>query len=123
MKFFILIVLFLTSFHSNALTVFVNDDAQIHPSSVATSPDTIKARNITYKIINGINQTYGYDIYVDGKIMFHQPSIPCLPGLNGFKKRKDAKNIALLVITKIKNGMMPPTITKEEMEKAGVSLK
>ncbi|MDD5694734.1 MAG: DUF4907 domain-containing protein, partial [Bacteroidales bacterium] len=39
---------------------------------------------ITYKLITGINETWGYDILVDGRVKIHQPSVPCLQGNEGF---------------------------------------
>jgi hypothetical protein len=76
--------------------------------------------NLNYKIINAANSTFGYDIFADGKLMIHQPSMPGMPGNNGFKNKVDAEKIAQLVITKIKKGEMPPTVTTEEMKKLKV---
>ena len=52
-------------------------------------------------------------------MMIHQPSAPGLPGNEGFKTKAAAQKVADLVIQKIKNGEMPPSITKEEMQKIG----
>jgi hypothetical protein len=75
------------------------------------------AKNISYKIINCINNTYCYDIYMDNKLTIHQSSIPGLPGKEGFKSKLAAENVAQLVINKIKKGEMPPSVTIEEMKK------
>jgi hypothetical protein len=72
---------------------------------------------LTYKIIDSINQTYGYDIFSDGKLLIHQPSIPGMPGNKGFKNKQSSEKVAQFVINKIKKGEMPPTVTKEEMQK------
>jgi len=74
----------------------------------------------TYKIIDGINKTFGYDIYVDGKLIIHQPSIPAMQGNEGFKIKPDAEKVAELVIVKIKKGEMPPTVSSEELKKLEV---
>jgi Domain of unknown function (DUF4907) len=92
-------------------------------SSSTTGVDTTKSRNISFTIINGLNNSYGYDIFVDGKLMVHQPSIPAVSGQKGFTKKEDAEKVAQLVVSKIKAGVMPPTVTRQEMEKLGVSLK
>lgn len=42
---------------------------------------------VSYKLIPGINNTWGYYILVDNKMKIHQPSIPGLPGNEGFKTR------------------------------------
>ena len=75
---------------------------------------------LTYKIISAPKKTYCYDIYADGRLMIHQPSAPGLPGNEGFKTKADAEKVAKLVIDKIKKGEMPPSVTKEEMEKLKV---
>lgn len=73
--------------------------------------------NVTYKIINAVNNTYCYDIFADGKLLIHQPSVPGMQGNEGFKTKQSAEKVAQLVVTKIKKGEMPPTISKEEMQK------
>ena len=75
---------------------------------------------LSYKIINTVNNTFGYDVFADGKLMIHQPSMPGMPGNNGFKDKAAAEKVAQLVITKIKKGEMPPTVTTEEMKKLKV---
>ena len=89
----------------------------------ACSDDTSKGRRITYNIIQGAENTYGYDILVDGKLMVHQPTIPAVPGQKGFTRKENAEKVAQLVVSKIKAGVIPPTVTRQEMEKLGVSLK
>ena len=39
----------------------------------------------TYNIIEAANNSWCYDVYVDGRLMIHQTSIPGLPGNEGFK--------------------------------------
>lgn len=99
--------------HPFLSVVFINDNID----------DTTKARNLSFKIIDVLHNTFGYDIFVDGKLMVHQPTIPGVSGNDGFKKKADAEKVAQLVITKIRDGIMPPTVTRQEMEKLGVSLK
>ena len=76
-----------------------------------------KKKSITYKIMSGINHTWGYDIYIDEKLKIHQPNIPGMSGNEGFKTKEDASKIAALVISKIKKGEMPPTVTTQELKK------
>ena len=78
-------------------------------------PKEFANSTLTFKIINNPDSTYGYDLYSDNWMMIHQPSIPCMPGQQGFKNVADAEHIAKLVITKIKKGEMPPSITIEEL--------
>lgn len=76
--------------------------------------------NLTYKIIDAPNNTFGYDVFADGRLMIHQTSIPAMPGNEGFKTKEDAEKVAQLVVEKIKRGEMPPTISEEEMKKLNV---
>ena len=74
----------------------------------------------TYKIIPAANGTYGYDIYADRRLSIHQPSIPAMPGNEGFKTRATAEKVARLAIAKMKKGELPPTISPGELKKLGV---
>src|SRR5207247_1715157 len=91
-------------------------------SNSALSPEanTYANTKCTYKVIDAPKQTYGYDVFADGRLMIHQTSAPALPGNEGFKTKEDATKVALLVIDKIKKGEMPPTISIDEMKKLNV---
>jgi len=84
---------------------------------VFSSPLPGKESTISYKLIPAVNNTWGYDIIVDNHVKIHQPSIPGLPGNEGFKTKAGAEKVARLVISKLKKGEMPPTITVDEMKK------
>ena len=71
-------------------------------------------------IIPSENNTFGYDIYMYGSVMVHQPSRPGLPGNAGFATEADAMKVAELVIKKIRNNEMPPTVTIEELRELGL---
>lgn len=75
---------------------------------------------LTYKIIPAANHTFCYDVLADGKILIHQPSKPSLPGNEGFTTKAAAEKVAQLIITKIKNGEMPPSVTTDELKKLNV---
>ena len=113
----VLVFFFLcTAFLMNARS---NPDQQKGSAKV---PDGKMPKNVsyTYTLIPAENKTWCYDIYMDKKLFIHQPSIPGLPGNEGFKTKADAEKIAKLVIDKIKKGEMPPSITIEEMKKLKV---
>lgn len=95
---------------------------------IATSADeTVKQKDnpyanaeITIKIIPSTNNTFGYDILLYGRPLVHQPSIPGLPGNDGFTTKEKAQKVAELVLKKIRNNEMPPTVTIEELNSMGV---
>ena len=89
------------------------------PVSMPTAEQVAKA-NITYEVIDGQDGSYGYDIYMDGKKLIHQPHIPGIAGTTGFRKKEDSQRVAELVIRKLKNKEMPPAITEQELRQLKV---
>jgi hypothetical protein len=85
----------------------------------ATFPDAAQFQQstITYKIIDAEGNTYGYDIYTDGNLMIHQPTKPGMAGNRGFDTKEAASKMAALVVSKIKKGEMPPSVSAEEVKK------
>ena len=86
-------------------------------SSNTTRP--IDSKVIEYVVFE-TKHGYGYKIYIDGKLSINQPNIPALQGTAGFESEADASRIAELAVLKIKKGIMPPTITLEELEANGI---
>jgi hypothetical protein len=74
---------------------------------------------IRFKIFHGENG-YGYDIIMDGHPYVHQPNIPALPGNRGFETEADAIKVAQLVVSKILNHVMPPTVGVNELDSLGI---
>ena len=97
--------------------------ATAQPDSSAAKfpePSAYAKTKLTYKIIDALKQTYGYDVFADGRLMIHQTSAPALPGSQGFKTKEDAAKVALVVIEKVKKGEMPPTVSIDEMKTLNV---
>ena len=63
---------------------------------------------------------WGYDIYNGGQIYIHQPNIPAIPGNRGFSSQQHAKTAGSFAVYKIRNNIMPPTISVEELDSLGV---
>lgn len=80
-------------------------------------PDS--AQSITYHVIAVTDGQFGYDVYVGGKLLIHQATIPAVTGTSGFSRRQDADAVARLVVSKLKAGQMPPTISRRELEAIG----
>mgnify|MGYP001767097675 CR=1 FL=1 len=70
---------------------------------------------ITVKIIPSVKKTFGYDIFVEGKPFIHQTSIPAMPGNEGFATREKAHRVADFVVGKIRNNVMPPAVTMNDL--------
>ncbi|MGC1244039.1 MAG: DUF4907 domain-containing protein [Chryseosolibacter sp.] len=86
-------------------------------SSTQLKSDT--TRKITYTMIGVGADAYGYDILVDGKVFIHQTTVPAVPGTRAFARKEDAEKVARLVVTKMEKGMMPPAVTRSEIEALG----
>lgn len=104
------------AFFGSFSTVF--GQAATKPASMPTAEQVAKAR-ITYEVIEG-QEGYGYDIYMDGKKLIHQPYIPGIAGTAGFRKKEDSQRVAELVIRKLKNKEMPPAVTEQELRQLKV---
>lgn len=85
------------------------------PAESAGYGQNARASNLKATIINVPNHRFGYDIYLDGRLIIHQPSIPALPSNEGFVTKADAETVARLIIYKISKSPMPPTVTTSEL--------
>ena len=70
-----------------------------------------------YFIIKADSATYGYSIYANGNLYIEQKNIPAVAGTKGFADTATAGKCAQLVIQKIKQGEIPPSLTAEELKK------
>jgi len=68
------------------------------------------------QIIKAANNTYGYDIVANGRILIHQPHIPAVNGNQGFATQEDAQRVAEFVILKILQNIFPPSVSVEEVD-------
>jgi len=76
--------------------------------------------DLRVEIIPVLNNTYGYNILMNGRILIHQPHIPALPGNEGFMKKEDAQTVAEFLIHKIRQNIFPPSVSVEELDSLGV---
>jgi hypothetical protein len=74
----------------------------------------------TSRIIPSEGGTFGYEILKDGRPMIRQANIPGIPGNSGFTTEADAGKVAEAVISKLKKGEMPPTVSEEELKQLKV---
>ena len=75
---------------------------------------------VTFETFQNDDASWGYKIYLDGKLYVNQPHVPAVQGKSGFKSREDAEQTAILVSDKVKNGISPPTVSKDELKELGV---
>jgi len=63
---------------------------------------------------------YGYNIYIFKSLYVHQPNIPAVNGNRGFSRPEDAEKTAGLVAYKIRNNIMPPSLSIPELDSLDV---
>jgi len=96
-------------------------------TSVTEEDVVVREENNPYKeaaiktvILPLVDSTFGYDIYLNDAVLIHQPLRPGLSGNKGFATEEDALKVAELVIKKIRNNEMPPTVTIQELQELNV---
>ncbi|MFN0189155.1 MAG: DUF4907 domain-containing protein [Bacteroidia bacterium] len=90
------------------------------PDTIPTTDSTTSHFSMhTFKNADGL-EGYGFDIYQEGKMMIHQNSIPAIQGNKGFNTEEDAKAVGALMLYRISNGIMPPSISIEDLDSLGV---
>jgi hypothetical protein len=91
----------------------VVDSNAIKPPETPTSQFTTQLF-----LIDSLNPKsgFGYNILVDGAIFIHQNSIPSIQGNKAFSSKEKAELVANLMVNKLQNNIMPPSISKEELD-------
>jgi len=64
--------------------------------------------------------TWGYKITANGRTIINQTNIPGFPGNLGFNLENNAVRAGEFVLSKIKKGQFPPTVTIDELNRLGV---
>ena len=78
-----------------------------------------KASVVSFELIQ-FNEGWGYKVYVNSKLYITQNVIPGYSGNKAFVSATDAQKVATMVVHKIENGFLPPTIEMDELNKLGV---
>jgi hypothetical protein len=119
----IVIVIFLVSCKENSKPEISNlNKNETTESLIAATEEKSPAVNTKYlsKIIYNDSIGYGYDIFANDKMYIHQPHIPGISGNRGFKNGEDAQKVSELMIEKLNNNIIPPTITIEELNQLNI---
>ena len=89
---------------------------QQNTKQLPAADSSLQKAAINYTVIPSKNNTWGYNIYVDGKLRIHQLTIPAMPGNEGFTSKNSTKKVAEKVTEKMRKGESLPTITVEELK-------
>jgi len=85
------------------------------------SNEELPSDEFSFSIIE-VENGWGYDIFQNGQLYIHQPHIPAISGIQSFRSEADAQACAELAIHKVKNGVVPPTLSVHEMDSLGIQL-
>ncbi|HEX5002575.1 MAG TPA: DUF4907 domain-containing protein [Bacteroidia bacterium] len=111
----------LTSCHSNTEENTTESKA---PQPSVYNPYSKSTITLELFRVDSVDNTgvrgWGYNVMVDGKIVIHQPTVPAVMGNNGFSSEEKAKKAGEFVIYKIKNNILPPAVTPEELDSLDV---
>ena len=77
--------------------------------------NTVQGDSIQIKIFE-INDGYGYEIFLHQEKVVYQPTVPVVEGNINFSNQEFARETALLVSSKIRAGVIPPSLSSDEME-------
>lgn len=91
-------------------TILQSNTVMLTPDSVAYSSELFEAPGTGW----------GYRILESGNVLINQPHIPAVPGNSGFQTSEEAQQTADLAIYKIRKGIMPPTISVQELDSMGI---
>jgi len=94
--------------------------------SMPQQPQISASQNVeakTFEVIDSVGKSHGwgYDLYVDGKKMIHQPIIPAVPGNNSFANASDAQKVGDLAAAKMKTTGSLPTIMVHDLDSLGIN--
>lgn len=97
------------------------DSAVASEQESAELTQTDSTLSLTVSVYENTNASgWGFDILNEGKPMIHQPHIPAVSGNKGFASRAEAEAVGRLMMDKISRGVMPPTVSVEELDSMGI---
>lgn len=93
-----------------AVVVLINKRADHHALT----------KNLTYQTYQ-TDSGWGYRIFAaDTMLIIQQDVIPGIAGVSGFKTDEKAARTANFVISKLKSGVFPPTVSPQDLDSLGV---
>jgi hypothetical protein len=72
--------------------------------------------SLSLKIIDSEHAGFGFEILQGASPLIIQPHIPAIQGIKGFETKRQASIIGNYMIYKINNGIMPPSISVQDLD-------
>ncbi len=92
----------------------INQDTS--SNGVNKSSHEVERTKFTYRITASRQGMFGYEIFHNESMIIKQSYIPSIQGLHEFRSKLDAEKLAKLMVSKLSNDEMPPTITVDEIK-------
>ena len=86
---------------------------------IATEKDKeqeLVAESLSLKITDSEHIGFGFEILQGTNPLIIQPHIPAIQGIKGFETKEQAATIGNYMIYKITNGIMPPSISVQDLD-------
>ena len=102
------------------------DVSNINTISTAAPTETNISEESNYSIqlflVDSLNPKlgFGYNILANGVVFIHQATIPSVAGNKAFETKEKAELVANLMAQKLKNNIMPPSVSKKELDSLNI---
>lgn len=116
MKLFILALLALTSCIEQPSPNKEPLVPQKNTVSTKDIPEEVDSEELSLKITDSEYGGFGFEILQGENTLIIQPHIPAVPGMKGFETKEQATIIGNYMIYKINNGIMPPSISVQDLD-------
>lgn len=93
------------------------EDLSYIDTSIAIAPNAPEPTEYSWLLLENSDGTYGYEVLKSGDLVVSQPNIPGEGGTSGFKSKTQAAAAAELVISKLEQNILPPSISEKELKK------
>ena len=81
----------------------------------------LAGENLSLKITDSEYSGFGFEILQGTSPLIIQPHIPAIQGIKGFKTKEQASIIGNYMIYKINHGIMPPSISVQDLDSLGIT--
>ena len=86
------------------------------PTSDKDKEQELVAESLSLKITGSKHDGFGFEILQGTNPLIIQPHIPAVQGIKGFETKEQASIIGNYMIYKINNGIMPPSISVQDLD-------
>lgn len=97
-----------------------NFDNQNNYDTIIQKPESNNLDDLSVQVYS-IDSGFAYKINLGEKPMIDQKHIPGVQGLKYFKSEEDARNAGMLMLYKLENNIMPPSVTLNELDSLNIS--